>query len=127
MRGASTAQENEWVAALVRRRSEQDKFRERLLDAYSGTCAITGYDTPDALQGAHILAYFSVDAVGNVETTRAWDIDGDGQLEIVPKGTALQAARLLERLDGERSLRGTHRQLAQPHELGGPRALPPTD
>lgn len=28
----------------------------------------------------HILA----DNIGNVETTRAWDIDGDGELEIVP-------------------------------------------
>jgi hypothetical protein len=28
----------------------------------------------------HVLA----DKIGNVETTRAWDVDGDGQLEIVP-------------------------------------------
>ena len=27
----------------------------------------------------HVIA-----KVGNVETTRAWDVDGDGQLEIVP-------------------------------------------
>ncbi|HEV7301164.1 MAG TPA: VCBS repeat-containing protein [Tepidisphaeraceae bacterium] len=28
----------------------------------------------------HVIA----DGIGNVETTRAWDVDGDGQLEIVP-------------------------------------------
>jgi hypothetical protein len=39
----------------------------------------------------HIIA-----TVGNVETTRAWDIDGDGQLEIVPNcpGSPLVAYKL---------------------------------
>lgn len=37
------------------------------------------------------------DGIGNVETTRAWDIDGDGQLEIVPNtpGHALCAYKLV--------------------------------
>ena len=48
---------NDRVAALVRRRFEQAHFRENLLSAYSEQCAITGCDAPDALQGAHILAY----------------------------------------------------------------------
>ena len=34
---------------------------------------------PDAEWAEHVIA-----EVGNVETTRAWDVDGDGQLEIVP-------------------------------------------
>ena len=34
---------------------------------------------PDAEWPEHIIA-----ETGNVETTRAWDVDGDGQLEIVP-------------------------------------------
>jgi putative restriction endonuclease len=42
---------------LVRRRFAQDKFRDSLIVAYSGRCAVTGYDARDALQGAHILAY----------------------------------------------------------------------
>ncbi len=40
----------------------------------------------------HIIA-----EVGNVETTRAWDVDGDGQLEIVPNcpGGPLRVYRLI--------------------------------
>jgi hypothetical protein len=34
---------------------------------------------PDKQWPEHVIA-----EVGNVETTRAWDVDGDGQLEIVP-------------------------------------------
>ncbi|HJN16250.1 MAG TPA: VCBS repeat-containing protein, partial [Armatimonadota bacterium] len=34
---------------------------------------------PDAEWPEHVIA-----ETGNVETTRAWDVDGDGQLEIVP-------------------------------------------
>ena len=43
--------------SLVRRRVAQDRFRDRLVSAYQGKCAVTGYDALDALQGAHILAY----------------------------------------------------------------------
>jgi hypothetical protein len=41
----------------------------------------------------HVIA----DHIGNIETTRAWDIDGDGQLEIVPNtpGQPLCAYKLL--------------------------------
>ena len=41
----------------------------------------------------HIVA----EKIGNVETTRAWDIDGDGELEIVPNtpGSPLLAFKLL--------------------------------
>ncbi len=40
----------------------------------------------------HVIA-----EVGNVETTRAWDVDGDGQLELVPNcpGGPLQVFKLL--------------------------------
>lgn len=41
----------------VRSRVAQDRFRMSLLSAYDGRCAVTGYDAPDALQGAHILSY----------------------------------------------------------------------
>jgi len=41
----------------------------------------------------HILA----EGIGNVETTRAWDVDGDGELEIVPNtpGAPLCAFKLI--------------------------------
>ena len=38
-------------------REGQDRFRLELLRAYSGKCAITGYDAVETLQGAHIYPY----------------------------------------------------------------------
>ena len=43
--------------ARVRQRKAQDVFRDSLMAAYSGSCCVTRYDAPDALQGAHILSY----------------------------------------------------------------------
>ena len=54
---AGREEADEWAATLVRRRRDQSAFRERLLAAYSGRCAVTDYHALDALQGAHILAY----------------------------------------------------------------------
>lgn len=45
------------VYSRVRRRVAQDRFRDQLLRTYKGKCSVTGYDAPDALQGAHILSY----------------------------------------------------------------------
>lgn len=47
---------------------------------------------------------------GNVETTRAWDIDGDGQVEIVPNtpGAALKYYKLITDADGNGA--GTFRE-----------------
>lgn len=39
------------------RRVQQERFRKKLLRAYSGKCAMTGYDVDTALQAAHISAY----------------------------------------------------------------------
>jgi hypothetical protein len=46
----------------------------------------------------HIIAH-----TGNVETTRAWDVDGDGQLEIVPNtpGAPLVVYKLITGADGK--------------------------
>jgi putative restriction endonuclease len=44
------------LAQIVRRRGQQE-FRERLLAAYGGRCAITGCDAVDALEAAHIAPY----------------------------------------------------------------------
>ena len=50
-------EEPESVLTSSKRRVAQGLFRDRLLDAYEGKCAMTGYDVPDSLQGAHILEY----------------------------------------------------------------------
>jgi hypothetical protein len=41
---------------IVRRRG-QPKFRSTLMTAYSGRCAVTGYEAGDALEAAHIRPY----------------------------------------------------------------------
>jgi putative restriction endonuclease len=44
------------IASIVRRRG-QPAFRQRLLTAYSGKCAITGCNVETVLEAAHILSY----------------------------------------------------------------------
>lgn len=63
----------------------------------------------------HVLAT----DVGNVETTRAWDVDGDGVVEIVPNtpGHALCAYRLDRGPDGK-GLGTFTRHVISPHALG---------
>ena len=39
------------------RRVRQQRFREALISAYDGRCAISGFDTPEVLQAAHIDPY----------------------------------------------------------------------
>lgn len=57
--------------------------------------------------------------IGNVETTRAWDIDGDGQLEIVPNtpGAPLCAYKLVRDANGRGTGRFT-KHVIFPHALG---------
>ena len=60
---------------------------------------------------------------GNVETTRAWDVDGDGELEIVPNtpGGPLVAYKLVKGADGKGAGRFTAHTLfprKQGHGLG---------
>jgi predicted restriction endonuclease len=38
-------------------RRGQPKFRSKLMTAYSGRCAVTGYDAADALEAAHLRLY----------------------------------------------------------------------
>ena len=47
----------ERVAASIVRRQGQPEFRNQLLRAYGGRCAITGYDVEEALEAAHIYPY----------------------------------------------------------------------
>lgn len=44
------------VAGIIRRRG-QPAFRQALIQAYSGRCAITQFDAIDALEAGHILPY----------------------------------------------------------------------
>ena len=47
----------ERVATSIARRRGQPEFRRKLLVAYQGRCAITGYDAEQALEAAHIHPY----------------------------------------------------------------------
>jgi HNH endonuclease len=45
------------VYAQILRRRGQQQFRAHLMHAYSGRCAITGCEAPDALEAAHLRPY----------------------------------------------------------------------
>ncbi len=45
------------VLAAVVRRQGQPEFRQRLIEAYAGRCAVTDCDAADALEAAHIAPY----------------------------------------------------------------------
>lgn len=49
------AREKNYVS--IARRQGQSKFRQELLTAYSGKCAITDFDAEAALEAAHIIPY----------------------------------------------------------------------
>lgn len=51
------ADEREFVHAQTAVREGQGSFRSRLLDAYGGSCAITGEHTEPVLEAAHIQPY----------------------------------------------------------------------
>ena len=54
---ADNGDDRKRVLAEQVRREKQSEFRKMLLDAYSGTCAVTGIDVPEVLQAAHIDPY----------------------------------------------------------------------
>jgi hypothetical protein len=54
---SSAADQRQKAIAEVVRRRGQAKFRRALLDAYRGSCAITGCDAVEALEAAHIAPY----------------------------------------------------------------------
>ena len=47
----------ERVAAAIVRRRGQPEFRQKLLKAYDGRCAVTGYDVQEVLEACHIVPY----------------------------------------------------------------------
>lgn len=81
------------------RRQGQPKFREALMAAYEGKCAVTGCDIEAVLEAAHISPYFGKDSnvVQNGLLLRAdihtlFDL---GQLKISPEGRIELHKRLL--------------------------------
>jgi hypothetical protein len=44
------------LSSICRRRGQQE-FRRKLIEAYSGRCAISGCDAPQTLEAAHIMPY----------------------------------------------------------------------
>lgn len=71
-------------------RKGQERFRQRLLEAYDGKCAITDCDIPDVLQAAHIIDYrgLGTNVINNGMLLRA-DIHllyDRGLLSIDPEG-----------------------------------------
>ncbi|MGQ9455849.1 MAG: FG-GAP repeat domain-containing protein [Armatimonadota bacterium] len=62
-----------------------------------------------------------IDKCGNIETTRAWDIDGDGEVEICPNtpGAPLRFYKLIKDKQGPRWLKVTiQKEGVQSHGLG---------
>jgi tetratricopeptide (TPR) repeat protein len=53
----SAADACEKITVSIARRQGQQKFRQSLLDAYGGKCAITNFDAEAALEAAHIIPY----------------------------------------------------------------------
>jgi putative restriction endonuclease len=49
------------VSRAIRRRGQQ-RFRQELLQAYNGRCAVTGCDATEALEAAHITPYLGADS-----------------------------------------------------------------
>ncbi|QSJ15406.1 HNH endonuclease [Nostoc sp. UHCC 0702] len=49
------------ITVSIARRQGQSKFRETLLKAYSGKCAITNFDAEEALEAAHIIPYIETE------------------------------------------------------------------
>ncbi len=54
---ANTIDARERVLAHIVRRRGQREFREKLLEAYEGRCAITGCSLVEVLEAAHIIPY----------------------------------------------------------------------
>jgi len=55
--GADAGDDRKRVLAEQVRREKQSEFRKMLLEAYSGSCAVTKVDVPEVLQAAHIDPY----------------------------------------------------------------------
>lgn len=55
------AEARQKITVSIARRQGQSKFRQSLLEAYSGKCAITNFDAEAALEAAHIIPYIETE------------------------------------------------------------------
>jgi hypothetical protein len=97
---SSIADGRKKVIREVVQRQGQPKFREDLMAAYEGKCAVTGCDIAEVLEAAHIAPYFGKDSnvVQNGLLLRAdihtlFDL---GQLKITPEGRVELHERLFD-------------------------------
>jgi predicted restriction endonuclease len=86
----------------------QDKFRTRVLTAYSGACSLTGSNAVNALEAAHITPYLGpeTNVVGNgiclrADMHRLWDsglvaIDEDSSRVLLSEALLATSYRYLE-------------------------------
>jgi hypothetical protein len=58
----SSKRDRERALRSINIRRGQPEFRKKLLKAYSGKCALCGYDCADALEAAHIQGYWTEDS-----------------------------------------------------------------
>lgn len=49
------------ILQLIVQRQGQPEFRGKLIEAYDGKCAITGFDVKESLEAAHIVPYLGAD------------------------------------------------------------------
>ena len=117
---ASMADGRTKVLREVVRRQGQPKFREDLMAAYEGKCAVTGCDIEAVLEAAHIAPYFGKDSnvVQNGLLLRAdihtlFDL---GQLKISPEGRIELHARLLGSIYGQYESQKVRRPLMKSQE-----------
>jgi len=86
--------------SIVRRRGQAD-FRKKLLDAYSGRCAMSGYDVEDVLEAAHIVPYLGpkTNHIGNGLLLRA-DLHTLFDLKLIAVDTAEMRLLVARKLNG---------------------------
>ena len=103
------------VTAQQIRREQQSKFRNALLDAYSGTCAITGVNVPEVLQAAHINPYRGRKSqiVNNGILLRA-DLHLLYDAHLISVEPSSLSVSLSERLENTAYLRDNHQKLRTP-------------
>ena len=103
------------VTAQQVRREQQGKFREALLQAYSGACAITDVNVSEVLQAAHINPYRGKKSqvVSNGILLRA-DLHLLYDAHLISVEPSTLSVRLSERLGETAYLRYDHRKLREP-------------
>ncbi len=105
----------ERVAASIVRRRGQPEFRQKLLEAYDGRCAVTGCDVQEVLEACHIVPYRgpSTDHPGNGILLRA-DLHTLFDLGLIAFDSATGAVMVAARLKGTNYASLTRAKLTLP-------------